>query len=121
MKELHKMGLYVTGTLMKNQIPSKFTLTKTMQKYKTMSRGDHTKHLYEYKKGDDVIQFGLVLWKDRDIVYVLSSECNNNDTDSCKRRTKDGIIIISRPKVISKYNQYMGGVDLADMRRLHCQ
>ena len=121
MKELYKMGLYVTGTLMKNRIPSQFTLTKTMQKYKTMSRGDHTKHLYEYKEGDDVIQFGLVLWKDRDVVYVLSSECNNTDTDSCKRRTKDGIITISRPKVISKYNQYMGGVDLADMRRLHCQ
>jgi hypothetical protein len=29
-------------------------------------------------------------------------------------------ICIDRPKVVEYYNQYMGGVDLADMRRLHC-
>jgi hypothetical protein len=27
---------------------------------------------------------------------------------------------IQRPISIAHYNQYMGGVDLADMRRLHC-
>ena len=31
-----------------------------------------------------------------------------------------GIIRIQRPISIANYNKYMGGVDLADMRRLHC-
>jgi hypothetical protein len=31
-----------------------------------------------------------------------------------------GIIRIPRPISIANYNKYMGGVDLADMRRLHC-
>jgi hypothetical protein len=31
-----------------------------------------------------------------------------------------GIIRIPRPVSIVNFNKYMGGVDLADMRRLHC-
>ena len=41
-------------------------------------------------------------------------------SDVCKRRTKDGLVDLTRPLVIQQYNRYMGGVDLADMRRLHC-
>ena len=59
-------------------------------------------------------------WKDRDIVYCLSNESDTVSFDSCTRRTKDGLVTIRRPWSISNYNKYMGGVDLADMRRLHC-
>jgi Transposase IS4 len=38
---------------------------------------------------------------------------------SCFRRTSTGRICIERPIVIGEYNKYMGGVDLADQRRLH--
>jgi hypothetical protein len=40
--------------------------------------------------------------------------------DSCKRRSANGLITLNRPTIISEYNKHMGGVDLADMRRLHC-
>jgi Transposase IS4 len=51
---------------------------------------------------------------------TLSNDCCNNDDDQCRRRSQGGTITIPRPISICKYNKYMGGVDLADMRRLHC-
>lgn len=74
---------------------------------------------YKDEDGDDSFA-GLVCWRDRDIVYCLTNDTNTRTTDSCYRRSKDGIIEIQRPMVISRYNKYMGGVDVADMRRLHC-
>lgn len=45
---------------------------------------------------------------------------NTNTIGECRRRSSDGILEIQRPQVIDQYNKFMGGVDLADMRRLHC-
>lgn len=36
------------------------------------------------------------------------------------RRSSEGLKLLQRPAVIGEYNNYMGGVDLANMRRLHC-
>jgi len=54
------------------------------------------------------------------MVYCLSNDSNNFEFDECSRRGLGGIIRIPRPVLIANYNKYMGGVDLADMRRLHC-
>ena len=54
------------------------------------------------------------------MVYCLSNDTNNFEFDECSRRGIGGIIRIPRPLSIANYNKYMGGVDLADMRRLHC-
>ena len=85
-----------------------------------MNRGDYKKHVYKYKKDDKERMAGLVCWKHRGIVYGLSNETGTNLEDTCKRQSKDGLITIQQPRVISEYNRYMGGVDLADMRWLHC-
>jgi len=86
-----------------------------------MKRGEHISHTLNYKRKDNQKRSaGLVAWKDKDIVYALSSESGTIDTDTCRRRTKDGVVTLSRPMMISRYNQYMGGVDVADMKRLHC-
>jgi Transposase IS4 len=61
-----------------------------------------------------------VCWQDRNIVYCLSNDSSNNHFDECSRRGLGGIVRIKRPVSIANYNKYMGGVDLADMRRLHC-
>ena len=53
-------------------------------------------------------------------MYCLSNKCNTKETDVCRRRSKEGLLKIARPKMISEYNRYMGGVDLADVQRLHC-
>jgi hypothetical protein len=65
-------------------------------------------------------QAGLVCWQDRNMVYCLSNDSNNHDFDQCSRRGLGGLVRIPRPLSIANYNKYMGGVDLADMRRLHC-
>ena len=121
LKELRKMNLYVTGTVMKNRLPADICIAKTSQEFKGMERGDFKRHRFKYKDelGRDCYA-GLVCWRDRDIVYCLTNDTNTMGTDHCHRRSKNGILQLTRPKVISKYNKYMGGVDVADMRRLHC-
>ena len=63
--------------------------------------------------------YRLVAWKDRDIVYCLTNVTPTVGTGSCYRRSTGGRILLERPNVIEEYNRYMGGVDIADQRRLH--
>ena len=114
------MDLYVTGTVMKNRISRELTIAKSSKAFKEMDRGDFKKHLLVYRVGNEAHEAGLVCWKDQDVVYCITNETETTGADECKRRTKNGLITIQRPRVISQYNQHMGGVDLADMRRLHC-
>ena len=120
MKELQQMNIYMTGTMMRNRIPKELTIAKSGKEFKQMGRGDVKCHLYEYRLQGEMKKAGLVCWKDRDILYCLSNECDSVDFDDCTRRSKNGLITVRRPKCIAEYNKYMGGVDLADMRRLHC-
>ena len=120
LKELKSMDLYVTGTVMKNRISRELTIAKSSKAFKEMDRGDFKKHLFVYRVGNEAHEAGLVCWKDRDVVYCITNETETTGADECKCRTKNGLITIQRPRVISQYNQHMGGVDLADMRRLHC-
>jgi DNA polymerase III subunit epsilon len=120
MKQLDKVDLYVTGTVMKNRVPKDLVIAKTSQQFKNMNRGDFTKHKYNYvAENGKVISYGLVCWKDRDIVYCLTSNSNTNEVGNCYRRTMNGRVLLERPKVIEEYNMHMGGVDLADQKRLH--
>lgn len=121
LKELDAMGLFVTGTIMKNKIPRELTIPKSSRQFKEMERGDFRRHVYCYKNAEDkLVKYGLVCWKDRDIVYCLTNEADTSASGVCYRRSQGGRIAIERPKVIEEYNRYMGGVDLADKRRLHC-
>ena len=120
--ELQKMGLYVTGTLMHNRIPSQFTIKKNSAAYKKLSRGDFNTHTFQYKDDNDERHIiGITCWKDRQMVYTLTTDCDTSKSDTCVRRSKEGLVTIERPHVVHQYNEHMGGVDLADMRRLHVQ
>jgi Transposase IS4 len=48
MKELGKMNLYVTGTVMKNRIPKEMVIRKGSPEFKSMERGDSRLHKYSY-------------------------------------------------------------------------
>jgi hypothetical protein len=86
-----------------------------------MNRGEAIKCRLKYttKKGA-TSHAGLVCWRNRNMVYCLSNDTNNFEFDECSRRGIGGIIRIPCPLSIANYNKYMGGVDLADMQRLHC-
>ena len=120
LKELDKMNLYVTGTCMKNRLPKELVITKSTREFKDMNRGDYKMHKYTYEMDNGSIKnYGLVAWKDRDIVYCLTNVTPTVGTGSCYRRSTGGRILLERPNVIEEYNRYMGGVDIADQRRLH--
>lgn len=96
-------------------------IAKTSTQFKQMSRGDAVKCKIRFRMaGGQASEAGLVCWRDRNMVYCLSNDSNNFEFDECSRRGLGGIIRIPRPISIANYNKYMGGVDLADMRRLHC-
>jgi Transposase IS4 len=77
LKELDKMNLHVTGTVMRNRLPKELTIAKASQEFKTMEHGDHKMHKYSYATANgNVKEYGLVCWKDRDIVYCLTNVFN---------------------------------------------
>ena len=122
MKELDTLFLFVTGTCMKNRLPIALRFgRKSSAEWKRLTRGESVRHVYQYKDSKDTIKrYGLVCWKDRDIVYALTNCVSTEKYGVCYRRTSQGRICIERPKLIEEYNEFMGGVDLADMRRLGC-
>jgi hypothetical protein len=120
LKSLTERRLYITGTMLATRVPQSIRLTKTSAQYKGMKRGDAVKYRLRYDVGNNQCMAGLVAWRDRNIVYCLSNDSINFDFDECKRRGDGGIISLPRPVSIANYNRYMGGVNLADMRRLQC-
>jgi hypothetical protein len=107
--------------MLANQIPQGIRVAKTSQTFKQMKRGDALKCRVRFRtKGGQESQAGLVCWRDWNMVYCLSNDSNNFEFDECSPRGLGGIIRIPRPVLIANYNKYMGGVDLADMRCLHC-
>jgi hypothetical protein len=122
LKSLAEKNLYTTGTMPANRIPMGIRIAKTSTQFKQMSRGDALKCMFRFRTaGGQASEAGLVCWRDRNMMlYCLSNDSNNFEFDECSRRGLGGIIWIPRPISIANYNKYMGGVDLADMRRLHC-
>jgi hypothetical protein len=119
LKELEEMQLYTTGTIMSNRIPR--NLVVKAKDFKTLPRGETINHVFNYvTKNGEKKQAGLVAWKDRKMVYCITNDTAVGPMDQCRRRSAGGIIQVPRPQVITKYNEFMGGVDLADARRLHC-
>jgi hypothetical protein len=121
LKLLADRNLYLTGTMLANRISLSIRTANTSATFKNMNRGNAIKCWLTCRteKGA-TFHAGLVCWRDRNMVYCLSNDTNNFEFDKCSRRGIGGTIKIPRPLSIANYNKYMGGVDLADMRRLHC-
>ena len=50
----------------------------------------------------------LVGWKDQDMVYCLTLDCNTSETDMCFRITQWGIIELQLPIFILQLSKFMG-------------
>jgi Transposase IS4 len=121
LKSMAEKDLYLTGTMMANRLPKGIKEDKKSAVYRAMQRGDFLKSKFIYRKSDGTeATAGLFALRDGNMVYCLSNNCNNFELDECCRRGKGGIMRIPRPTSIANYNIYMGGVDLADMKRMQC-
>jgi hypothetical protein len=107
--------------MLANRIPLAICTAKTSATFKKMNQGDALKCQVTFRTEQGATSHaGLVCWRDQNMVYCMSNDTNNFEFDECSRRGIGGIIKIPRPLSTANYNKYMGGVDLADMRRLHC-
>ena len=62
------------------------------------------------------------VWKDKQLVYVMSTNTKGDDRTVCQRKEKNGTMSsISIPMNTFLYNKYMGGVDMADQFRCYYQ
>jgi len=121
LKALWDRDLYVTGTVMANRLPKGIKVDKKSAVYRAMKRGDFLKSKFIFRAADgSEATAGLVAWRDGNMVYCLSNDCNNFEYDECRRRVDGGILRVPRPLSIARYNKSMGGVDLADQKRMQC-
>ena len=88
--------------------PQELKNVKTLNK--TMQRGEH----------QSVVKCGVecLVWKDKKAVAFINTICDPSSTTTVNRRNKDGSSsTVTCPELVKMYNKYMGGVDLADMKR----
>lgn len=105
---LKSKGIYGTGTIMKNRLPKcEFTSDKEMSK---MARGT----MEQFVRSDEIMC--ATKWFDKKAVTIISSAYGTIPEDNCKRwcKKEKKVISVPRPQCVQTYNQYMGGVDLAD-------
>jgi Transposase IS4 len=117
LKELEDMKLYTTGTIMSNRIPRDMTIAKSSKQFKELNRGDVVKNVLHYKtmQGEKK-QVGLVAWKN--MVFCLTNDTSTIPLDECRRRGQ--ALLSSSVQRLFQSTTGMGGVDVADMRRLRC-
>ena len=58
------------------------------------------------------------VWRDKTLVYLMSTNCQPNGDSTVQRRNRDGTVQqVSCPPSVAAYNRYMGGVDRGDQLR----
>lgn len=118
MEALHEKKLYGCGTVRstRKNLPdfmkpkTKGQSSRKVSESKTMKRGE-----YQFQTKGPV---AATKWMDSKPVCMLSTAHNPADCTSVQRRNKDGSKESVRcPKVVSVYNEKMGGVDHFDQFR----
>lgn len=80
-----------------------------------MNEGDLQRGEYVYRQKGSLV---ATVWRDRKLVYVMSTNCQPTGNTEVQRKEKDGSRqMISCPPSIVEYNRYMSGVDKADQMR----
>eukprot|EP01006_Ploeotia_vitrea_P057568 TRINITY_DN68190_c3_g3_i2.p1 TRINITY_DN68190_c3_g3~~TRINITY_DN68190_c3_g3_i2.p1 ORF type:complete len:622 (-),score=233.75 TRINITY_DN68190_c3_g3_i2:462-2219(-) len=124
-QEMLRRGLYMTGTIDSRRIKcAAARLTKKVGKQR--GRGFIQRSTLTYTDNETKKQhkLGVVAWMDSKPVHLLTSAGNTTAVESCRRRSKSapgGVIEIDRPVLVAEYNKHMGGVDVADARRMHLE
>lgn len=102
-------GYSAIGTIRENRIPKLCPLT---------AKKDFTKKQRGYFESAVEANDGnlYVRWLDNSVVTMISSTCGTQEVTQTKRFSQQlkRTIMVSRPKVVTKYNSFMGGTDQMD-------
>ena len=80
-----------------------------------MFLGDLQRGEYVYQQNGNLV---ATAWRDRKLVYVMSTNCPATGDTEVRRKEKDGSTnFIPCPPNVVLYNKYMAGVDKADQLR----
>ncbi|XP_017764351.1 PREDICTED: piggyBac transposable element-derived protein 4-like [Eufriesea mexicana] len=101
-EELSNLKCYLTGTIRTNRryIPD-------MMRKPALTTNNNV----AASRSGDIL---LLAWKDKRVVTILSSYDTSSIKTVQRRRKEGGIVSISKPNVIVKYNINMGGIDKTD-------
>lgn len=113
-KELQNWKIHLTGTIMLNRsgLPDIVKPQRKNAKKKStkllLKKGD----IKTFRKSE---RFCLSLWKDKNLVAMLSTLYADNSTQTVRRlHKKNAVEEVKKPTIVCKYNKSMGGVDIAD-------
>ncbi|KAL4089999.1 hypothetical protein QTP88_024915 [Uroleucon formosanum] len=102
-------GYSAIGTIRDNKIPKNCPLTnKTVFKNK-----NHGYFETAMERKDGLL---YLRWMDNAVVTMISSSCGSQNVGQVKRfsQKEKRNVLVPRPKLIAKYNTYMGGTDQMD-------
>ena len=110
-QSLKEDGIYSVGTIRANRLQGAQKVLKGKKELEKLERGAHDFCV------DSNSKTVLVRWHDNGIVTLVSSYIGSELGDPVKRwsKEKNAKIDVPCPKIVAKYNQHMGGVDLCDM------
>lgn len=100
---LYEKRIHLTGTVKRNRKG----LPEDVKKKKKLKKGE----INAFRKDN---KLSVIQWQDKREVLMLSS-LYDNSTEEVRRTAKGGVEeVIKKPTVICRYNESMGGVDVAD-------
>ena len=107
---LKEHGVHVTGTVMKNRIPTE--IRQLSDDRELVRKGRRSCELTVRKDN----KITLVKWLDKKPILLASFLHSTNPADKCRRWSKKDkrYIQVERPHIVREYNANMGGVDLCD-------
>ncbi len=84
-------------------------------RYIPLSQGDLERGESVYCQDGNLV---ASVWRDRKLVYTMSTNCPATGSTQVRRKEKDGSSrMVSRPPHVVEYNKYMARVDKADQLR----
>jgi hypothetical protein len=102
--ELLRRGIRCCGTVSKNR--------KDLPKEMISTASQLEDNEYAYRQRGEL---GALVWKDRRLVYLLTTHTSPQATTAVKRRSENGDTIErSVPTAVVEYNQHKSGVDTVD-------
>ena len=103
-KELGKKGVHFTGTIQTNRQG----LPQEMRNGKVVLRKGDMKSFIKNNR------YHLLSWRDKRTVTLLSTYYNNSRRVHRRNRKGTNDEVISKPEIVEKYTEHMGGVDKHD-------